>query len=125
MQISLHKKDKPLLEDIKKYFGSQVVNITKERLESIQFRVSSVKDLTVIIDHFNKYPLITRKFADYELFKIAFDLVQKKKEHLTMKGLRKIVAIIATISAPKGRRVHDVSKRLLTKGSRMEGMGSE
>ena len=42
-----------------------------------------------------------------------------------MKGLRKIVAIIATISAPKGRRVHDVSKRLLTKGSRMEGMGSE
>ena len=79
MQISLHKKDKPLLEDIKKYFGSQVVNITKERLESIQFRVSSVKDLTVIIDHFNKYPLITRKFADYELFKIAFDLVQKKK----------------------------------------------
>ena len=56
-----------------------MVNITKERLESIQFRVSSVKDLTVIIDHFNKYPLITRKFADYELFKIAFDLVQKKR----------------------------------------------
>ena len=101
-----------------------MVNITKERLESIQFRVSSIKDLTVIIDHFNKYPLITRKFADYELFKIAFDLVQKK-EHLTMKWLRKIVAIIATISVPKGRRVYDVSKRLLTKGSRMEGMGSE
>jgi hypothetical protein len=40
------------------------------RLEKINnmavYSVSSVKDLQVIIDHFDKYPLITQKRADGE-----------------------------------------------------------
>ena len=61
----------------------------------IQYRVSSVKDLQVVIDHFDKYPLITQKLADYLLFKQAFELV-KRKEHLTTKGFHEIIAIKAS-----------------------------
>lgn len=72
-------------------------NITKQGKDSIQFRVSSLKDLLVVIDHFDKYPLITQKRADYLLFKQVFDLVLRK-EHLTLEGLHIIVAIRAVIN---------------------------
>ena len=55
-----------------------------------RYRVSSINDLKVILNHFDKYLLITQKLADYELFKQAILLIQNK-EHLTDEGLRKIV----------------------------------
>ena len=94
-QIGLHRKDKSLLEQIKKYFN--VGSITKQGSESYQYRVSSVKDLNIIINHFNNYPLITQKSVDYKLFKMAFYIIQKKK-HLTQKGLTKIVAIKGSLN---------------------------
>jgi hypothetical protein len=45
----------------------------------------------------DKYPLITQKRADYELFKQAFELISRK-EHLTTKGLEKLIAIKASIN---------------------------
>jgi hypothetical protein len=89
-QISLHQKDHVLLEQIKTYLG--VGNIHKHGSQSLQFRVSYKKDLKVIIDHFDKYPLITKKRADYELWKKAFNLMLDK-EHTQIEGLRKILAI--------------------------------
>ena len=93
--ISLHSRDKEILEWIKNYL--KVGGITKQGPESCQFRVSSVKDLAVIINHFDKYPLITKKFADYELFKQAFYLIINK-EHVKEEGLRKIIAIKASMN---------------------------
>jgi len=58
-QITLHQKDKALLEQIKSYF--LVGSITKHGSESVQYRVQSRKDLAIIIDHFDKYPSITQK----------------------------------------------------------------
>jgi hypothetical protein len=49
-------------------------------------------DLSIIIDQFNKYPLITKKLVDYELFKQIFEFI-KSKEHLTVEGLKKIITI--------------------------------
>ena len=63
--IGLHNKDKVLLERIQNFFG--VGSITNHGAQSIQFQIRSVKDLTKIIDHFDNYPLITHKRADYEL----------------------------------------------------------
>jgi hypothetical protein len=88
--VGLHKKDKALLEQIKSYFG--VGEIYKQGEDAHVYRVSSVKDLAVIVRHFDKYPLITQKQADYLLFKRAFEIISRK-EHLTEDGLRKIVAI--------------------------------
>jgi hypothetical protein len=68
--IGLHEKDRDQLDLIKAYFV--VGNITKAGKDSIKYRVSNVKDLTnVIIPHFDKYPLITQKLADYLLLSRA------------------------------------------------------
>jgi hypothetical protein len=60
-------------------------------------RVFTIKDLTVIINHFDRYPLLSQKLADYELFKKAFYIIQNK-EHLTMEGLNKLVAIRSSLN---------------------------
>ena len=44
------------------------------------------------MDHFDKYPLMTEKWSDFQLFKQVFILFLSS-EHLTENGLRKIVAI--------------------------------
>lgn len=59
-KISLHEKDRALLESIKAYFNG-VGSITKHGNNSIQYRVNAQKDLRVLIAHFDKYPLITHK----------------------------------------------------------------
>ena len=64
-QICLHKRDKALLEELKIYFG--VGYISKHGSQTIQFRVRSINDLAVIINNFDKYPLITKKREYYEL----------------------------------------------------------
>jgi hypothetical protein len=62
-QLGLHKKDRTVLEKIKIYFGVGKIY----ELAVDVYKVQSVKDLKGIINHFDKYPLITNKRADYEL----------------------------------------------------------
>ena len=94
--IGLDVKDKVILERIKIFFGPQVGHISKQGARSLQFRVHSIKDLKIIIDHFDEHPLITKKFKDYQLFKLAFELISQK-EHLTLEGLRRLFAIKASM----------------------------
>jgi hypothetical protein len=94
-QIGLHEKDKEFLNIIQSYFG--VGNISKLAGDSVLYRVTSIEELKIIIDHFERYPLITQKYKDYLLFKQAFELI-KNKEHLSIEGLRKIVSIKASIN---------------------------
>ena len=95
-QITLHTKDKALLEQIQSYFGG-AGSITRHRSESIHYSIQSVENLIVILNHFDKYPLITQKWADYQLFQQALMLIQNK-ERLTIEGLSKIVAIKASMN---------------------------
>lgn len=83
------------MELIKTSLG--VGQISKHGRDSIELRVSSVKDLLVIIDHFDKYPLITQKLADYILFKRVLELMNRQ-EHLILEGLNKVVAIKASVN---------------------------
>lgn len=53
----------------------------------IEYIVNSVKDMEVIINHFNNYPLITQKLSDFKLFKLVFKLIKQKK-HLTKEGFQ-------------------------------------
>jgi hypothetical protein len=76
-------------------------SIYKQGEDSIHYQVSSLLDLTnVIIPHFEKYPLITYKRADFILFKQAVDLINRG-EHLTMlaQGLRKLIGIKVSINS--------------------------
>ena len=94
-KISLHKKDRKILELITRTLG--VGKIYKRGKHYLEYRVSSVKDLKVIINHFDKYPLITKKLGDYILFKQSVYLIEKK-EHLTNTGLLKLISIKAVLN---------------------------
>lgn len=43
-----------------------------------------------IINHFNKYPLRTKKYIDFELFKKAY-YIMDNKQHLTKIGFEQIL----------------------------------
>ena len=89
-QISLHEKDKDLLKLIQNYFC--VGGITKHGPASLSYSVRSYKDMQIIIDHFDRFPLITNKLNDYILFKLAYDLFIKK-EQLSIEGIEKLLTI--------------------------------
>ena len=93
--IELHLKDKALLEQIYSYFG--VGEVVQTGSELIRYHVRSIKELKVLINHFDSYPLITQKFADYQLWKQAINIIQEKR-HLTLEGLKQLVAIRASIN---------------------------
>jgi hypothetical protein len=60
----------------------------------VQLRIYSINDLFKVLEHFDKYPLLTQKKVDYELFKQAIYLI-KNEEHLTIDGIIKLVRIKA------------------------------
>jgi hypothetical protein len=64
---------------------------------SATYEVNSLKELEIIMTHFNKYCLISQKYSDFELFKAAVALI-KTGEHLTLEGLQKIVNIKASMN---------------------------
>jgi hypothetical protein len=80
---------------IRAYFGG-IGSITKQ-VNFIHYQVFTQKEISIIIDHFDKYKLITNKLADFILFKQAFELISRK-EHLTPEGFQKILAIKASIN---------------------------
>jgi len=92
--------------------------------DSLELRISSLKNIRVVINHFDKYPLITKKHADYLLFKQAVELVEQK-EHLTKKGLLKLVSIKASLNLGLSEKFKEsfpgvipVTKPLIPKGYR-------
>ena len=91
----MHEKDKWILLEIKSYL--RVGKIYKHGPASLQFCVENIKELETIINHFNKYPLITIKRADYELSRLIVEKI-KRKEHLTFDGLRQILALKAAMN---------------------------
>lgn len=93
--IWLKKEDKVLLEKIKTFFG--VGKVYPSGSEGFVYQVISLKDLNLIIHHFEVYTLVTQKWADYHLFKQALDIV-KRKEHLTYEGLLKLVELKASMN---------------------------
>lgn len=94
--IVQHIRDRALLENIQLFFNN-IGGLDKHGKLSVKYRVSSIKDILIIIDHFEKYPLITQKRADFLLFKRAFEIIQRK-EHLTSEGFRKILSIKASLN---------------------------
>lgn len=94
-QIGLHSKDKALLEKIQCTLGVGAIN--KHSSKSISLRVQSFKELEVIINHFNKYPLITQKGSDFQLFKQAYEII-KDQRHLTSEGLNVLVGLKSSMN---------------------------
>lgn len=87
--IHLHSKDIDLLYKLQSFFG--VGNVTLHE-DSAMFSVRNLNGIGIIIEHFNQYPLKTQKYADFLLFKKAFDIIINQG-HLTKEGLDKKILI--------------------------------
>ena len=96
-QIGLHLKDENILKLIQSTLGVGKIYRSASRPDSVEYQVSSFRDMCAIIKFFDNYPLITQKWADYLLFKKAYELILNK-EHLTIEGLKKLVEIKSLIN---------------------------
>jgi hypothetical protein len=50
-----------------------------------------------VIPHFDSYPLVSKKKADYLLFR-EIVILMSKKEHLSNSGLTKIISLKASLN---------------------------
>ena len=96
-QLKLHEKDRNLVLAIQDFYNNigYISNINKRN--SVEFRVTNIKDLYVIISHLESNRLLTNKRADFLLFKEIFSIVLKNK-HYTPEGLKKIINIKAAMN---------------------------
>lgn len=94
----LNLKDLSLLENIKNTLGVGNISISgSAKREVVMFAVDSIKDIHIIIEHFDKYPLVTHKLSDYLIFKECVEII-KLGEHLTTKGLLKILSLKSSLN---------------------------
>lgn len=99
-QIALLEKDLELLKLIKTYFGEVgvIYNIKSQQSNMCALRINSIEQIALkVFTHFDTYPLITQKQADYLLFK---DLIKKmiQKDHLKKDKLQELVNIRASLN---------------------------
>jgi len=88
--IHVHEKDLPLLKLIQKTLSVGIVRKNNEN--TVLFRVSGIKELQIIMNHFKNYPIVSAKYSDFLLFEECLELL-KEKAHLTDKGLLKIISL--------------------------------
>lgn len=86
-QIKLQYRDEKLLIKIKSFFN-EIGSISFSNDNVVMYRVNKLDD--IIIPHFDKYSLITRKHSDYKTFKSIVKLINKD-EHLNKNGIMKII----------------------------------
>lgn len=95
--ISIHIKDLILLRELHLFFGVGSINVDEAK-NMAHYRVASLRDITnIIIPHFDKYPLITQKKADFLLFKQGANLLNLKA-HREIEGLREIISLKASMN---------------------------
>lgn len=110
LTIGLHIKDLPLLLLIKKYFKDAGNIHVSNNGKIAYYNVSSVKEIIkYIIPHFDSFPLVTQKQADYLLFKEIVSRMNNK-EHLTESGLIKILSLKASLNLGLTGWVGDLMK---------------
>ena len=108
--ISLNSRDAALIEKIQHFFGTGLLRCpvigkiswgpmaTRKKDNAVYFTVKSVKDLmNVIIPHFEKFPLLTEKQADFVLFK-EIVTIMSNKQHLNIEGLNKILMLKSSLN---------------------------
>lgn len=95
--IILHSKDVDLLKLIRSELDG-IGRIWEGIPKRVQYLISSSKELGILIAHLEKYPLLTQKWADYQLFKLAWKMFIQK-QHLTVEGLNLILSIKAVMNS--------------------------
>lgn len=84
---------RPFMDNLALFLSCNLKNYTSNNSEVLSLTVSAINDLKLIIDYFNKYPLIGDKLNDFKRWEIVYNMIISK-EHLTEKGRLKIKSLI-------------------------------
>lgn len=84
---------KPFMESLASALSCNLLTYNIKTGEILSLYVSSIKNIKVIIDYFDKYPLIGDKLNDYNKWKIVYTMIVSK-EHLSEEGRLRIRALI-------------------------------
>ena len=93
----MHLRDILLITKVKDFFGGIGSIHINQPLKKVNYSVDSIQDLTKLIAHFENYPLLSQKRADFILFKEVI-ILMKNKYHLSNEGLNQIINIKASMN---------------------------
>ena len=98
-QVRLHTRDLPLLYSIQAFFGGVGQIYVEKSKDMAGYYVKNLEIINnTIIPHFDKYPLLTCKKIDYDLWKNCIEIINRK-EHLTQPGFLKILSLRASMNS--------------------------
>lgn len=84
---------RPFMEDLASFLSCNLKSYTNNsKFEILSLYVSSISNIKLIINYFNKYPLIGNKLNEFKKWEIVYSMIISK-EHLTEKGRLKIKAL--------------------------------
>lgn len=85
----------PFMENLASFLNCEVKNYNsnKTQTEVLSLTVAAINKLELLVNYFDKYPLIGDKANDYNNWRNAYVLIISK-EHLTMEGKLKIKSLI-------------------------------
>jgi hypothetical protein len=82
-----------MLKSIQQFFGiGKIIYADNDNI--IRLIINGLPNCLILRDHFIKYPLMTYKLVHFKLWCSVLDILSAK-EHLTLKGLLKIIALKA------------------------------
>ena len=88
--VSQNQRNLQIIKLLHKYFHCGAVRFSR-RDSNYKYETRNIDDITsIIIPHFEQYPLLTSKAEDFQIFK-QICLMIKKSLHLNREGLREII----------------------------------
>nr|YP_009690280.1 LAGLIDADG homing endonuclease [Fomitiporia mediterranea]QEG57060.1 LAGLIDADG homing endonuclease [Fomitiporia mediterranea] len=103
-EINLHIKDVDILYQIQSFFGVGAVYLRVDKKICV-YRVSNIKYIRdLIIPHFKKYPLITQKAIDFDLWSKVIQIILNK-EHLNKSGFETILTYYVSLNLGVSKKV--------------------
>lgn len=102
ISISQERKSLKSLQVIENYFKCGGIRYSN-RDQTYKYEVRDLRQLKVLVNHFEKYKLLTNKQEDFNKFKLIYKKVQRK-EHLNRKGIEEIIEIAYTMNESGKRK---------------------
>jgi len=114
--VSQNEDRRQVLDLIQKYFGCGYIRRDYSD-KTVKFEIRDHKELmSKVIPHFEKFPFLSKKQKDFELFKEICFLIDQKK-HLAKEGFLRIVRLAYQMngSGKRKRAREEIVRSLNTK----------
>ena len=105
--IKLNADDRNLVMQVRDFFGVGNIYKVKSRLpmarsgntrEAVYYRVTKISHLEVVVQHFDKYPLVGKKRSAYQIWKKMF-LLKKNFRNPDFDRLQELAFALSDLSS--------------------------